>query len=367
MRVGIFVTMAGRLAAGPETYEVSLVRALAEIEPLREIDVFCLSEAARASFRLDRPNVKLHVLRPASRWISMPVGLPFALQRSGCDFLHATLTAPPFLPKPLMFTVHDLTMLRNPEFYDRLIRMRLAETIRPAIKKARMLVCISSSVQRELQEEFRVSDDRVTVVHHGVSPAFRPVAEARGVVKIKLGIDRPYLLFVGQMKLRKNIVRILEAFARVREMGHDVALVLAGRRGHTSEGMNEVIARQQLAPHLIELGHVEDALLPALYSAAEAFVFPSLHEGFGLPVLESMACGTPVLTSNTSALPEIAGDAALLVDPTSVDEIADGLSRLLTDTCLRSKLITAGKVRSSHFTWESAAEQTMRAYDRMVN
>jgi glycosyltransferase involved in cell wall biosynthesis len=131
--------------------------------------------------------------------------------------------------------------------------------------------------------------------------------------------------------------------------------------------MDDVIARHDLADHVIELGHVEDKILPALYSAAEAFVFPSLHEGFGLPVLEAMACGTPVLTSNTSALPEIAGDAALLVDPTSVDAIAEGLVRILTDNCLRNRLIEAGKTRASKFTWQAAAAQTMRAYERMSN
>lgn len=367
MNAGIFVTMAGRNAAGPETYEISLVRALASLLPQQEFNIFCLSEAAKVSFQLDQQNVKLHVLRPASRWLSMPLSLPLAVANSGCSFLHATLTAPPFLTKPLVFTVHDLTMLRNPEFYDRLIRIRLEQTIRPAIKKAQMLICISDVVRQELQEDFGIPDDRVMVVHHGVDLAFTPISNARSVVRESLGIDRPYLLFVGQMKLRKNIVRILEAFACLRERGLDVALVLAGRRGHTTEGMDDVIARHDLADHVIELGHVEDKILPALYSAAEAFVFPSLHEGFGLPVLEAMACGTPVLTSNTSALPEIAGDAALLVDPTSVDAIAEGLVRILTDNCLRNRLIEAGKTRASKFTWQAAAAQTMRAYERMSN
>ena len=367
MRAGIFPTMAGRRAAGPEVYEISLVRAMAHIQPQCELDIFCLSEASKASFDLDRPNVRFHVLRPSSRWISMSMSLPVALHRSGCDFLHATLTSCPFLSKPLVFTVHDLTMLRNPEFYDRLIRLRLEQTIRPAIKKARVLICISDFVRHELQEVFRIPDDRVAVVHHGISPCYFPVPGARQIVRDAKGINRPFLLFVGQMKLRKNIFRILEAFARLRESGVDIALVLAGRRGHTCEGMDELIARYKLGPHLIELGHVDDALLPPLYSAAEGLVFPSLNEGFGLPVLEAMACGTPVLTSNTSALPEIAGEAALLIDPTSVEAITDGLSRLLTDTCLRSKLIDAGRARSSQFTWNAAAAQTLRAYERVAN
>jgi glycosyltransferase involved in cell wall biosynthesis len=366
MKIGIFPTMAGRKAAGPEVYEVSLVRALADLKPQCDLDIFCLSKASELSFELSRPNVKFHILQPSARWISMAVSLPVAVHRSECKFLHATLTSCPYLSKPLVFTVHDLTMLRCPEFYDRLVRMRLEQTIRPAIKKASVLICISEFVRQELQEEFRISDDRVAVVHHGVNPAFKSVVGARERVRKVLGIDRPFLLFVGQMKLRKNILRILEAFARMRERRVDIALVLVGRRGHTSEGMDELIAHHGLAPHLFELGHVDDVLLPSLYSAAYGLVFPSLNEGFGLPVLEAMACGTPVLTSNTSALPEIAGDAALLVDPTSVEAITDGLNRLLDDTCLRSELIEAGYIRSRQFTWSAAAAKTMRAYERIA-
>ena len=363
MRAGIFVTMAGRQAAGPETYEVSLVRAIAASHSDHEYTVFCLSEAARDSFRLINSNIQFRVLN-GSRWISVPFGLPRGVKDAHCDLLHATFISPPFLRVPLVFTVHDLTMLTHPEFYDPLIGFRLKHTILPAIKRARMLVCISEYVRREVQERFSIPNDRLTVVHHGVNPAYKHVENAKEIVIQRFGVEAPYVLFVGQMKLRKNILRIIEAFTRVREMGIDVKLVLVGRRGHTSEGIDEAIARHQIREHVVELGHVQDGLLPALYCAAEAFVFPSLNEGFGLPVLEAMACGTPVVTANSSALPEIAGGAALLVDATSVESIACGLSRALTDSGLRKQMVEAGLERAKQFTWRSTADLTIKAHQR---
>lgn len=362
MRVGLFPVMAGRQAAGPETYETSLLKALVHRSPEQQWDVFCLSAEAKRAMSAAGEGARYHVLRPAVRWLSVPISLPLAVRRARVDLLHAMLIAPPVAGAPFVLTVHDLTMLRNPEFYPALIRFRLQQTIRPAIQKAKMLICISEFVRREVQMEFDVPAEKLAVVHHGVDARFRPVPEARAIVARELGIQRPYLLFLGQMKRRKNIHRILEAFAQVRADGYDLDLVLAGRRGTTSEGMDELIDRLKLRPYVLEPGHVPDALLPACYSAAELFVFPSLNEGFGLPVLEAMACGTPVLTSRTTALPEVAGEAALLVDPASVDAIAGGMVRLIGDTALRASLRAAGLRQSAQFTWDRCAERTEAVY-----
>jgi glycosyltransferase involved in cell wall biosynthesis len=354
--------MAGRQAGGPETYEVSLARALAEAEGDHSLDIFCLSEAARSALQNPSPRVRYHTLRPRSRWLSIPISLPLAVRRVKPDVLHATLTAPRYPNAPLVFTIHDLTMFENPEFYRPWVRVRLQQAIRPAIERARLLVCISDCVRNEIQQRFNVSPERLVVVHHGVHSRFRRIEDARQLVSERLGITRPYLLFTGQMKLRKNIFRLIEAFALLRARGLDLDLVLVGRRGDTTEGMDELIDRCKVREHILELGHAADDLLPLLYSAAEAFVFPSLHEGFGLPVLEAMACGTPVLSSNLSALPEIAGDAALLVDPTRTEAIVDGMQQLLENSSLRAKLIESGYSRARQFSWEACAQNTLRAY-----
>lgn len=354
--------MAGRQAGGPETYEVSLAHALAEAEGDHTLDIFCLSDAARSALESPSPRVRYHTLRPGSRWLSIPISLPLAVRRVKPDVLHATLTAPRHPNAPLVFTIHDLTMFENPEFYRPLVRIRLQQAIRPAIERARLLLCISGCVRNEVQQRFNVSPDRLVVVHHGVHSRFQRIEDAGQFVSERLGITRPYLLFTGQMKLRKNIFRLIEAFALLRARGFDLTLVLVGRRGDTSEGMDELMDKYKVRGHILELGHAPDDLLPLLYSAAEAFVFPSLHEGFGLPVLEAMACGTPVLTSDISALPEIAGDAALLVNPKHTEEIADGMQRLLEDSSLRATLIASGFSRARHFSWAACAQHTLSAY-----
>jgi glycosyltransferase involved in cell wall biosynthesis len=369
MRIGLFVAMAGRQAAGPETYEVSLVRALAELDRANEYHIFCLSREARSAFAVEQDNFHFHVLWPPVRWVSVPLTLPLAIKASGIDVLHATFIPPPVSPTRYVFTMHDLTMFHNPEFYSPMIRWRLTRTIAQGLIQSRVVLCVSECVRQIGIHDFGLDPQRLAVVHHGVDPAFypRPFAEARRLLASEYKITRPYALFVGQMKSRKNIVRILQAFARVRAGGDtELCLVLAGRRGRTSDGIDEAISRLDLTAHVLEPGHVKQEHVPALYSAAEMLVFPSLFEGFGFPVVEAMACGTPVVTSNVSALPEVAGDAALLVDPQSVEEIADAMTRLRSDSELRSALRARGLERAKEFTWKRAAQQTSLAYRRVL-
>lgn len=369
MRIGVFAAMAGRQAAGPETYEVSLVRALAEHDRSNEYEVFCLNPEARSAFAVAQDNFRFHVLRPAIRWVSVPLTLPIALMANRVDLLHATFIPPPLSPIGYVFTMHDLTMFHNPEFYSPLIRWRLNRSIGQGLNRSRVILCVSECVRQIGIRDFGLDPKRLTVVHHGVDPAFYPRSKERSArfLAAQYGIDRPYALFVGQMKARKNIIGILQAFERVRAWGDsELCLVLAGRRGRTSDGMDEVISRLRLDRHVIELGHVRQEHLPELYSAAEMLIFPSLFEGFGFPVIEAMACGTPVVTSNVSALPEVAGSAALLVDPNSVEEIAAAMARLRGDLELQSTLRTLGLARAREFTWKRAAEQTCLAYQQAL-
>lgn len=369
MRVGVFVAMAGRQAAGPETYEVSLVRALAELDRSNEYHIFCLSHEARSAFAIEQHNFRFHVLWPPTRWVSVPLTLPLAMKASGIDVLHATFIPPPLSPIRYVFTMHDLTMFHNPEFYNPMIRWRLTRTIAKGLHQSRVVLCVSECVRQIGIRDFGLEPQRLAVVHHGVDPTFYPrsSAEARRLLALEYKITRPYALFVGQMKSRKNIMRILQAFARVRAGGDsELCLVLAGRRGHTSGDIDEAISRLGLAGHVLEPGHVRQEHVPALYSAAEMLVFPSLFEGFGFPVLEAMACGTPVVTSNVSALPEVAGDAALLVDPRSAEEIADAMARLRSDSELRLSLRARGLARAKEFSWKRAAQQTCLAYQRAL-
>ena len=370
MRIGIFVVMAGRQAGGPETYEHGLLRALAEIDHVNEYHVFCLNPGAPESFGLKQDNVFFHVLRPAIRWISLPTVLPLALLHNRIDFLHATFVPPPWCPTQYAFTVHGVDMFAHPEFYPAIVRWRLNSLIRTGLRKAKVVLCVSNTVKRIIAEQFNIPTDRLVVSYNAVGSHFRPLdrATVSCTLQQKYAISGPYVLYVGKLQACKNIVRIIEAFHRFRcESRTDFKLVLVGRRTWTSEGIDEALERLQLQQHVMELGYIPHEDLPLLYNGASMFIFPSLSEGFGMPVLEAMACGTPVITSSVDALPEVTDGAALYTDPYSVDEIAGAMHRLHVEPQTAARLRHLGLERVKTFTWQRAAEQTLAAYKQMVS
>ena len=366
MRFGIFVSTAGRQSAGPETYETCLVREMLALDRENEYHVFCLNEAARRSFGIEQDNLSYHVLWPDNRWVSTLTSLPLAIRRTGVDLLHATVVAPPVSPQDYVFTMHCFSSFVHPELYPARIRVPLNSLILRGLRRSRLSLCVSGVVRDLVAERWGIPVEKMRVVHNGAGAEFRPVPdeEARATVRERHGIRDPYLLFVGQLKARKNVIRIVEAFARARaELGlPELKLVLAGRRIWSADGIDEAIAAQGVRDHVVELGHLALADLPALYSAARLFVFPSLWEGFGIPVIEAMACGVPVVTSNVSALPEVAGGAALLVDPHRSDDIAGGIVRVLRDGGVREELRRKGFERARHLTWRETARNTLAAY-----
>src|SRR3974390_1513771 len=206
--------MAGRRAGGPETYEHGLVRSLAEIDHKNEYHLFCLGADAARSFRLSQENISYHVLGPGIRWISIPVVLPFAIRRSGIDFLHATFVPPPYCPAEYVFTVHGVDMFEHPEFYPNFVRWRLNQLIRTGLRKAKLVLCVSETVKNIIAEHFKLPRERMIVSYNAVGSQFRTAESAKvlPVLRRKYAIQGPYALYVGKLQACKNIVRILEAF-----------------------------------------------------------------------------------------------------------------------------------------------------------
>jgi glycosyltransferase involved in cell wall biosynthesis len=361
---GIFSVSAGRQSGGPETYERCLVRSLLEIDPHNQYTVFCMTQRARGAFDVEKQNLAYRVIHPNARWISAFTTLPWNIRASGVNLLHATVYAPPFSPASYVFTMHCFSSFARPEFYPRAVRFALNRSIRMGLQRSRLILCVSQNVRDHVAETFKISSDRLAVVYNGVGEEFTPVADARNQVRSRYGISRPFILFAGQLKARKNVVRLIKAFAALRrdKRYEDLLLVLAGRRIATAEGIDDAIDANNLRSHVLELGHRELVDLPALYSAAELFAFPSLWEGFGIPIIEAMACGTPVVTSNISCMPEIAGKCAVLVDPHSEESIADGMDRVLSSADFRQQLTRAGQERARLFSWKRTAEQTLQTY-----
>lgn len=371
MRLGLFVLAAGKAAGGPETYEVQLAAALGRVAPSHAYHVYCTSQEASQAFAGCSPGLRRHVLFPRTRWIAVPFSLPLALLRDGIDLFHATYIPPPLAPRPYVFTHHDNSPFDHPGYYDPVVLARLKPMIRRGLARARHIICPSEFTRKRTLELFGMKPDRISVIPHGVGARFAPLDRARHgrQAESKFGLGNPYFLYVGKLQASKNIPRLLEAFARFSGQGSGTApdLVLAGSRGVRDVDVEEMVGRLGIRHRVRLLGYVDDSELPTLYGAARALVFPSAYEGFGLPVIEAMACGVPVLTSEVGALPEVAGDAAILVNPTSVESIAEGMRRLAADDDLVSDLRVRGLERVRRFSWDEHARRTLEVYQRIVS
>ena len=365
LSVGVFLVMSGRQAGGPETYERCLMDSLARVDAQTRYHTYCMDPSAPALLPPEGPRMQHHLLRPSMRVISTAISLPLALVRDGIDLLHAPFTPPPFSTRPYVFTHHCFSTFNHPEFYDPRILRRLNALLKKGLRSARRTICVSRCTLELTADLFKLDRSRMHVVYNGVGAQYQPVDRqvARARVSHHYGLKQPFMLFVGKLESRKNVVRLLQAFDRFRREARDpVQLVLAGRRTHLTEGIDETIAKLELAPHVVELGYVPDADLPVLYSAAHCFLFPTLWEGFGIPVIEAMACGTPVITSNLSSLPEVSGDAALLVDPYNIDDMASAMLNVWREPKLAAGMSERGLVNSRRFSWDETARQTMAIY-----
>ena len=311
------------------------------------------SDTDYCNLRLDR-----------SAWLSRS---PALLKRDGVDFYHATFTPALFSTRPLLYTVHCLSSIVHPEFYRELTARRLNFLLKRGIRQAKHIACVSRTTLEHVHEVFGIEPERMSVTYNGVGPEFGTVSHEGAKVQIRagLGIGDPYVLYLGKIQAHKNIPRLIRAYARFRHRsGMPWKLVLAGRRQGTCDGVDEAIADSNVADDVIELGYVPAEHIAALYAGAEMFVFPSLWEGFGIPVVEAMASGTPVVTSNSTCLPEIAGDAASVVDATDVEALSEEMVRVSRDDALREQMRERGLRRAQEFTWENCARRTLEVYGR---
>jgi glycosyltransferase involved in cell wall biosynthesis len=290
--------------------------------------------------------------------------LPMLLLWKKIDVVHSLhYTHPLFSPCPRVVTIHDLTFLLYPRLHTLGRRMIMPFFIKHAVKHAEALIFVSDATRLDAERLIPSSGNLRHVIPLGVDPrGFDIDAQETKTVLRKFSVDRPFVLFIGTLEPRKNIVRLIRAFDQIAIEHPDLLLVLAGKLGWDS---HDIFAAQQASNHrdrIRHLGFVAESEKKALLVACEALIYPSLYEGFGLPVLEAMAAGAPVITSNISSLPEVAGEAAILVNPFSFEEIASALRSILVDDARRRDLGNLGKRRATNFNWPNAASQTYAVY-----
>ncbi|SRR6266545_3427140 len=376
MRIAIDYSAAVNQRAGVGRLVRNQVLALAEVDPINDYQLIYARpnrDSAPPQFPKAR-NFSRHEIGLRERWLTIlwhRFKLPVAADwLSGpVDVYHS----PDFVLPPLrhargILTVHDLAFLMRPECADSHLRSYLEEVVPRSVRRADYIIADSENTRNDLVVLLGVHPDFVSVVPGGVEGHFAPVVDPDALrsARARLGVgDAPFILAIGVIEPRKNLSLLMDAFAllKQRRIGPpDLKLVLAGGKGWLVDGILEHHAASPLQQDMLMPGFISDDLLPAVYSAADVLAYPSLYEGFGLPILEAMACGTPVVASRASCLPEVAEGAAVMVDPDDVEDLAGALEQALTEPDLRARLIERGHERAAEYTWQRAAERLLDVY-----
>ena len=298
--------------------------------------------------------------------------IPLSLAREGVRLVHEPhYVLPPLIRCRSVVTIHDCIHLMFPQYLpNRLAYVYARGSMWSAARKANKILTVSDASKRDILRFFNVAPEKVVVIHNAIDERFMSPAdpERMDLVRQRYQLDHPFVLYVGNIKPHKNIERLIDAFGRARTLGPDnLKLIIIGDEISKYPGLRQSVHKHKLDKHVRFLGFQPMETLAAFYRLARVFVFPSLYEGFGLPPLEAMACGAPVVTSNVSSLPEVAGGAALLVDPYDEEAIAAGIVRAVTDEALRADLIARGRERARSFSWAQSVRRIHEIYMEVAN
>jgi glycosyltransferase involved in cell wall biosynthesis len=349
---------------GTENYATILLQHLLQIDKRNQYRVY-LSQPNDSQY-LKAANVETKLLTYPRLWTQFGLAKEVWLHQPDVLFIPAHTM--PIIHRPSLrcvVTIHDLGYEYLPQYHQFPHKLYLNRTTEFAARHATRLIAVSHFTKHDLVQKLGTQSERISVVYEGVDIEAnqRPPDSTIENTKQKYGIEKPYIVFVGTIQPRKNIVRLIEAFASLGDKFSHYQLILAGGKGWLSDEIYASPARLHIQDRVKFLGYIDEADKPALYAGADASALVSLFEGFGLPALESMACGTPVLAARSSSLPEVVGEAALLVNPEDVGDIAQGLEALLTDNHLRRTLIDRGREHVKRFSWQTAAEQTLNVFE----
>ncbi len=354
--------------AGINSYIYHLLHYLGQIGSRHRYSVF-LSERRFVDEWLTLHYTRWPTHRPLARILWEQLALPVVLRRAGIDLLHAMSFAGPLATTcPFVVTIYDLSFLHYPEAFRPWNRWYLSRFTALSARRARRVIAISESTKRDVVSLLGVPADRVDVIYCGTDDIFHPLpADEVAQFRCERALPDRFILFLGTLEPRKNVRTLVQAYGQWRKAEPDIPkLVVAGGKGWYYDQIFAEVEALGLAGEVIFPGYVRQEELPLWYNAADLFVYPSRFEGFGLPVLEAMACGTPVVTTNVSSLPEVAGDAALLTPPDDETQLIEAMRRVLSDRALRQEMMAKGQAHAATFTWERTARQTVETYERAL-
>jgi glycosyltransferase involved in cell wall biosynthesis len=354
---------------GIGTYIRNLLRQLARMDCQTEYVILCRPEDRETLSALGE-NFRAVVQTAANYSISEQIRIPLALAREGVTLFHAPhYVLPPLVRSRSVVTIHDCIHLMFPQYLPNRLAYTYARTsIRFAARRATRILTVSESSKRDILRFVDTEPDKIDVIYNAYDDRFAidPLEEDVVRVRERFQLESEFVLYAGNVKPHKNLERLIEAFHLVRKRGLDhLKLVMIGDEISKYTALRRAVHQHQLHKYVRFLGYLPEVTLAVMYRLAGVFVFPSLYEGFGLPPLEAMASGTPVVTSNVSSLPEVAGDAAVLVDPYDPRAIADGIYRVLTDEHLRRDLRRKGVARAGMFSWEQSVRRVRAIYDEV--
>lgn len=369
MRIAIDAHSVGTGLGGNESYATNLIEALAEIDSVNTYTLFVTRREAVARFSRRWPNFSVRATLPHTPFIRIPLTLSAELRRNPVDVLHVQFTAPPFSPCPIVVSIHDLSFEHLPETFKWRSRKQLRITVRRSARAASQVIALSDYARNDIVNTYGLEPEKVSVIPLAASAHFQPVKGEEQLQRVRqtYGIEGDYILSVGAIQPRKNLSRLVAAYSRLRRVGPQgnlPKLVLVGKCAWLYDETLRTIKELGVSESVILTGYVPESDLPALYSGALCFVYPSYFEGFGLPPLEAMQCGAPVIVGDKTSLPEVVGDAGILMDPFDVDDMAAAIEKVISDSNLREQLRVKGLERAKLFNWQKTARQTLAAYQK---
>jgi glycosyltransferase involved in cell wall biosynthesis/ubiquinone/menaquinone biosynthesis C-methylase UbiE len=374
MKIAIDVSLAVGESAGVGSYTRGLLEGLAAVDPDNEYILYSYLDFPQSPQPTlpQRPNFSLQILQlGGEHWECLwsRADLPPKEALDAVHVLHSPFfNAPKEHHGALVVTIHDVSFLLQPQFHTEANRLHCFQGTLNAALYADRIIAVSQQTKQDLIDYFSIPHERIRVIHEAPRKVYTPERDVEVIRSAleRLGIFHNFILFVGSIEPRKNLRTLLQAYATyvTRHAGEEW-LVVAGGKGWLNNDLSQVAAELGIAKRVKFLGYVHEADLRVLYSAAKLFVYPSIYEGFGLPPLEAMACGAPVITSNTSALPEVVGDAALLVDPHNSEALYQAMERVLCNHDLRARMRQQSLARATFFSWERTAEETLAVYEEL--